>query len=329
MTGNHENKKYNYITLGNLAKLANIGRDTLSFYSRKGLIRPVYVGENGYKYFLPEQVQTIQFIRFYRKLDFPLETIQNMLDSMEEAKDIKSKDMKNGNPAKDSHSAENADPADQNDAFENQLQYLQRKIEDFRTAAEFLKTEKDFHRYISIHRNDEPFFSDLEEKQFYQTPIRFCHSLNQIDNARKISDFFCQGGNFQIPRYPICCVIPQEALLAGHFCAYVHGGSDREQTDLPKRPEKSDEDSRRATPPYSREDNIVTRSSGTYACLIHTGGTGTISPSIRRLLDHLSCCGVKITGSAYVINSYNFLNVTEFQNSDYIIQIRVEGRPAE
>ena len=158
MTGNHENKKYNYITLGNLAKLANIGRDTLSFYSRKGLIRPVYVGENGYKYFLPEQVQTIQFIRFYRKLDFPLETIQNMLDSMEEAKDIKSKDMKNGNPAKDSHSAENADPADQNDAFENQLQYLQRKIEDFRTAAEFLKTEKDFHRYISIHRNDEPFF---------------------------------------------------------------------------------------------------------------------------------------------------------------------------
>lgn len=82
-------------------------------------------------------------------------------------------------------------------------------------------------------------------------------------------------------------------------------------------------------PPYSREDNIVTRSSGTYACLIHTGGTGTIFPSIRRLLDHLSCCGVKITGSAYVINSYNFLNVTEFQNSDYIIQIRVEGRPAE
>ncbi len=309
MTENCENKEHTYITLGSLAKLANIGRDTLSFYSRKGLIRPVHVGDNGYKYFLPEQVQTIQFIRFYRKLDFPLETIQNMLNSMENTKDT----------------TENPDPAhgtDNTAAFENQLQYLQQKIKDFRTAAEFLKTEKDFHQYIDSHRNDEPFFSDLEEKRFYQTPIRFCHSLNQIDNAQKISDFFCRNGSFQIPQYPICCVIPHEALLEGHFCAYVHGELENDT------PEGSGARIRH-TAARSREDNIVTRSAGTYACLIHTGGTGTIFPSIRRILDHLDRCGVKVAGSAYVINSYNFLNVTEFQNSDYIIQIHVEGRPAE
>ncbi len=316
MTENYENKKNKYITLGNLAKLANIGRDTLSFYSRKGLIRPVYVGDNGYKYFLPEQVQTIHFIRFYRRLDFPLETIQNMLDSSE----------------KEEHTDQ-----DQTAAFERQLAYLQRKIEDFRTAAAFLETEKNFHLYISSHRNDSVFFSQLEEKNFYQTPIRFCHSLNQAENAQKISDFFCRGGSFQIPEYPICCVIPRQALLEGHFCAYVRQENMAEISGCGKMPAdeasqtdgQNDDAYRHTTSSYSCENGIVTRSAGTYACFIHTGGTGSIFPSIRRILDELGQSGIKITGDAYVINSYHFLNVTEFQHSDYIIQIRVEDLPQE
>ncbi len=65
-------------------ELARIGRDTLSFYVKKQLIRPVFIGENGYKYFLPEQVQTVNFIRFFRKLDFSLESIATMLDHEKE-----------------------------------------------------------------------------------------------------------------------------------------------------------------------------------------------------------------------------------------------------
>ena len=49
-----DNKTDNkYITLGNLAKLAHISRDTLSFYEKKHIIKPVFKGDNGYKYFLP------------------------------------------------------------------------------------------------------------------------------------------------------------------------------------------------------------------------------------------------------------------------------------
>lgn len=65
--------------------MARIGRDTLSFYVKKQLIRPVFIGENGYKYFLPEQVQTVNFIRFFRKLDFSLESIATMLDHEKDA----------------------------------------------------------------------------------------------------------------------------------------------------------------------------------------------------------------------------------------------------
>ena len=39
-----EDIKNQYITLGNLAKLARIGRDTLSFYVKKQLIPPVLIG---------------------------------------------------------------------------------------------------------------------------------------------------------------------------------------------------------------------------------------------------------------------------------------------
>ena len=274
------------ITLGNLAKLAHMGRDTLSFYSRKGLIRPVYVGENGYKYFLPEQVQTINFIRFYRKLDFPLETIQHMLDTQQKL--------------------------DEESAFKNQQAYLKQKIEDFRSAEKFLENEKRFLRYIIENQNDTPFIEEIEEKRFYLTPIRFCHSLNVGDNAQKISDFFIRDGSFRIPEYPICCVIPREALQEGHFCAYVHGDAAGE----------NDRDSLTS----GEEDGTIVRSAGRYASMIHSGGTGTIFPSIKKVLDYLEREGIAVAGDAYVINSYNFLNVTEGQNSDYIIQIRIEDK---
>jgi DNA-binding transcriptional MerR regulator len=185
-----------YITLGNLAKISNISRDTLSFYVRRGLVKPVYIGENGYKYFLPEQVQTINFIRFYRKLDFNLETIQNMLDNSEE------------------YTCETA--------FTQQQTYIRQKIEAFNAADKYLETEKAFLKLFSAHGNDSAFVEYLEEMNFYITPIQFCHSLNNAGNAIYMSDFFTRNNCFFIPEYPICCIIPRDTLLTENFCAYAN-----------------------------------------------------------------------------------------------------------
>ena len=58
--------------------------------------------------------------------------------------------------------------------------------------------------------------------------------------------------------------------------------------------------------------------------MTHSGGTDSIFPSIKRLLHYIEENGFHVTGDAYVINSYNFLNITENQNDAYIIQIRID-----
>lgn len=67
------------LKLGEFADLAKINRDTLTFYIKKGLIKPASVGLNKYKYFRPEQVQTINTIKYLRCCRIPLETIREIM----------------------------------------------------------------------------------------------------------------------------------------------------------------------------------------------------------------------------------------------------------
>ena len=293
-----KNDEKKYITLGNLARIAHIGRDTLSFYNRKGLINPVYVGDNGYKYFLPEQVQTINFIRFYRKLDFPLETIQNMLNN----------------------SAENTCES----AFQNQQNYLKQKIKDFEAAEKFLETEKKFMEYICKNKRDVPFIENVEEKNFYVTPIKFCHSLNNMENARKMADFFYDENGFSIPEYPICCIIPRDVLMTENFCSYMNSCRAENSDSLSDMTETESSELNTEINPRMRSIRGFSRGAGKFACMTHSGGTDSIFPSIKRLLHYIEENGFHVTGDAYVINSYNFLNITENQNDAYIIQIRID-----
>lgn len=285
MQNTNEHMETEYITLGKLAKLARINRDTLSFYVKKQLLRPVTVGENGYKYFLPEQVQTINFIRFFRKLDFSLESIASMLEEL----------------------SENGGSSDS--LLEYHKNLLTRRMQDLQSAIMYIECKNDFLNYINNHESDKPAVEELEESIFYRTPIPFCHSLNEPDNAAALSAFFFDGDSeeFQIPCYPMCCVIPHHILITDNFCASMHNERLR-QND----PDNSGE-----------HRTSFTREAGHYACLVHKGGTGTIFPTVRFLLDWLQEKGIEVKGSAYVINSYNFLNVTEKQENAYIVQIRI------
>ncbi len=280
-----EDIKNQYITLGNLAKLARIGRDTLSFYVKKQLIRPVFIGENGYKYFLPEQVQTVNFIRFFRKLDFSLESIATMLDHEKER------------------------PGSSELLFEYHKKRLSEKIEELQSAMLFLECKNDFLNYVNSHENDQPSIEILDEGTYYLTPVPFCHSLNDLSNAEKMSAFFFEkdSDEFQLPCYPICCIIPHHVLITDNFCSCMHNERLRQNDPANQ----------------SARSSSFTREAGQYACLVHKGGTETIFPTVRFLLDWLQEQNIEATGNAYVINSYNFLNVTENQSDAYIVQIRI------
>lgn len=62
-----------------LAALAGVSIRTLRYYDEIGLLKPAYVGENGYRYYETAQVDRLQQICLYRTLQVPLTTIKQLL----------------------------------------------------------------------------------------------------------------------------------------------------------------------------------------------------------------------------------------------------------
>lgn len=68
-----------YLTVGQAAALSGVSVRTLRYYDQIGLLKPQQVGENGYRYYTQENLQTLQQILFFRELEFPLKEIACIL----------------------------------------------------------------------------------------------------------------------------------------------------------------------------------------------------------------------------------------------------------
>src|SRR5262249_11523479 len=68
-------------TVKKLAKLSGVSVRALHFYDEIGLLKPAFVGENGYRYYEEEQLLMLQQILFFRELGFPLSDIQKIIKS--------------------------------------------------------------------------------------------------------------------------------------------------------------------------------------------------------------------------------------------------------
>ncbi|WP_454782310.1 MerR family transcriptional regulator [Legionella sp. WA2022007384] len=66
-------------TIKQLAKLSGISTRTLRFYDEIGLLKPAFYGDNQYRYYQEEQLLLLQQILFFRELEFPLNTIKEIL----------------------------------------------------------------------------------------------------------------------------------------------------------------------------------------------------------------------------------------------------------
>jgi DNA-binding transcriptional MerR regulator len=70
-------------TVKQLANLTGVSVRTLHYYDEIDLLRPSFVGHNGYRYYGDESVLRLQQILFYRELDFSLEEIKAIVDEPE------------------------------------------------------------------------------------------------------------------------------------------------------------------------------------------------------------------------------------------------------
>jgi DNA-binding transcriptional MerR regulator len=66
-------------TVKKLATLSGVSVRTLHFYDEVGLLKPAYVGANGYRFYEEAQLLTLQQILFYRELGFELKQIHQIL----------------------------------------------------------------------------------------------------------------------------------------------------------------------------------------------------------------------------------------------------------
>jgi len=63
-------------TVGEMAKMTGITKQMLIFYDNAGVFSPKYVGENGYRYYTPDQLEVLDSVLILRELGVPLKDIK-------------------------------------------------------------------------------------------------------------------------------------------------------------------------------------------------------------------------------------------------------------
>jgi len=68
-------------TIHKLAESAGVSVRTLHFYDTEGVLKPLRIGSNGYRYYGEQERLRLQQILFFRELEFPLDEIKAILDA--------------------------------------------------------------------------------------------------------------------------------------------------------------------------------------------------------------------------------------------------------
>lgn len=67
-------------TVKQVAAMSGVSIRTLHFYDETGLLKPAYVGVNGYRFYEEPQLLALQQILFFRELGFELKQIKGIVD---------------------------------------------------------------------------------------------------------------------------------------------------------------------------------------------------------------------------------------------------------
>lgn len=68
------------LTIGKVAKRAQVTADSIRFYEREGLIKPTRKSEAGYRLYTDEAIRRLGFIRHAQQCGFSLGEIRELLD---------------------------------------------------------------------------------------------------------------------------------------------------------------------------------------------------------------------------------------------------------
>jgi len=76
-------KKKNYLlSISQFAKLSKLSVSTLVYYDRTGILSPIHISENGYRYYHIEQAVAVNLIRTFQAFGIQLDEIKRIKDSL-------------------------------------------------------------------------------------------------------------------------------------------------------------------------------------------------------------------------------------------------------
>lgn len=84
-TQTHSDKDF-FLTIGQVAKLAGVNRETLRYYEREGIIEPPERKDSGYRIYPEDTVKRIRFIKRAQALGFSLKEIMELMALRNDAK---------------------------------------------------------------------------------------------------------------------------------------------------------------------------------------------------------------------------------------------------
>ena len=74
-------KNREYLTTGEFAELFGVKKQTMFHYDDMGIFRPEIVGENGYRYYSYDQMETCSIILMLRELGLSIAEIRDQIES--------------------------------------------------------------------------------------------------------------------------------------------------------------------------------------------------------------------------------------------------------
>src|SRR6187549_71797 len=64
-----------------IAEMAGVSVRTLHHYDEIGLLKPEFISETGYRFYIDKNLERLQQILFFKEIGFNLEEIKKLLDS--------------------------------------------------------------------------------------------------------------------------------------------------------------------------------------------------------------------------------------------------------
>lgn len=256
-----------YITTGQFAKLCGTTKETLFHYDRTGILKPAYVGENGYRYYTA--------VQFY---DFDL--IQTMKYTGSSLEDIRK-------------CFQNFDTGYFLEIFREKQCQIREKQKELEELSVFMEEMIQMTEEALGARYDVPRIEHGEKEYLLVTDFACAEGDSINASARLLGEHIRKCENHGIRNHAsVGSIILKEMMEAEE---------EKESFLFTKIPESIYEEG------HFKEEDLYEKPEGDFVVIMHKGPYGSVRDSLEKLMEFTRKEHLAIVGDCYVYDMLSYL----------------------